>query len=306
MIKKYTSKSVTWIDIEEPNRREVKSLMDEYKINPLVADELLVPTFRPSVDLHENFIYLILHFPVFKHTKGGDQNDSVEIDFIIGKDFLITTRYSAFNPFQKTSKLFEIETILDNKKTWDHAGYLFCYIVHQLYETLVDELDYVENRQEEMEKGIFGGNEKQMVAEISRVSHHLLDFKQITAYHQEILSSLENIGSQFFGKDFAYYLKDINNKYRKVSHILETNIENLKELRDTNDSLLTTKQNEIMKIFTILAFVTFPLSLFASIFGMNSVFTPIIGIKYDFWLIIGIMLFLTALMFGFFKYKKWF
>jgi len=306
MIKKYTSKNITWIDIEEPNRREIKSLMNEYKINHLVADELLIPTFRPSVDFHKDFIYLILHFPVPNSTSQGGGNENIEIDFVIGKDFLITTRYSKFNPFQKTSKIFEIETILDNKKDWEHAGYLFCYIVQQLYEGLINELDYIENLQEEMEKGIFGGNEKQMVKEISIVSHDLLDFRQATAYHQEILDSLEIIGSKFFGKDFAYFLKDINNKYRKVSHILDNNIENLKELRGTNDSLLTTKQNETMKIFTILAFVTFPLSLFASIFGMNSVFTPIIGLKYDFWMIIGIMLLLTALMFLFFKYKKWF
>jgi len=306
MIKKYTSKNVTWIDLEEPNRREIKSLMGDYKIHPLVANELLIPTFRPSVELHKNFIYLILHFPVLRHNKDGRNGENIEVDFIIGKDFLITTRYNSFNPFQKVSKTFEIEAVLDDKKNWEHAGYLFCYIIQELYETLINELDYVENLQEEMEKGIFGGNEKQMVREISQVNHSLLDFKQATVYHQEILNSLEEIGSKFFGKDFNYYLRDINNKYRKVSHILDTNIENLKELRGTNDSLLATKQNEIMKIFTILAFVTFPLSLLASIFGMNATFIPVIGMKHDFWYIMGGMVAATGIMFAYFKYKKWF
>jgi len=145
-----------------------------------------------------------------------------------------------------------------------------------------------------------------MVREISQVNHSLLDFKQATVYHQEILNSLEEIGSKFFGKDFNYYLRDINNKYRKVSHILDTNIENLKELRGTNDSLLATKQNEIMKIFTILAFVTFPLSLLASIFGMNATFIPVIGMKHDFWYIMGGMVAAIGIMFAYFKYKKWF
>jgi len=306
MIKKYTSQNITWVDIEKPNRNEIKSLMTEYKIHPLVADELLVPTFKPSVDLHQNLIYLILHFPTFNHSKNEVGNHNQEIDFIIGRDFFITVRYDSINPLHKSSKAFEIETILNNDKQWEHAGYLFYHVVQQLYKTLIDELDYVENLQEEMEKGIFGGNEELMVKEISRVSHNLLDFKQATSHHKETLDSLEIVGSKFFGDDFSHYLKDINSKYRKVSYILDTNMENLKELRRTNDSLLTTKQNETMKIFTILAFVTFPLSLIASIFGMNAVFIPVIGTSGDFWYIIGGMVMATGLMFWFFKHKKWF
>ncbi len=306
MIKKYTSKNITWIDMEEPNRVEIKSLMKDYKIHPLVAEELLTPTFRPSVDLHDNFIYLILHFPSFNHTNDEAGNYNIEIDFVIGKDFFITTRYDGFNPLHKSSKVFEIESILNKDNSWEHGGFLFYYVVQQLYKNLIDELDYIEGLQEDMEEGIFGGNEKEMVREISRVSHNLLDFRQATAHHKEVLDSLQEVGGKFFGKDFLYYLRDVNNKYKKVSYIIETNIENLKELRRTNDSLLSTKQNETMKIFTILAFVTFPLSLFASIFGMNAVFIPIIGMKGDFWVIIGLMVILTGMMFAFFKYKKWF
>ncbi|MFH1402126.1 MAG: magnesium transporter CorA family protein [Patescibacteria group bacterium] len=307
MLKKYTSQNITWIDLEKPTESEARSLAIQYKLHPLVANELLSPTFKPKVDLHKNFIYLILHFPTFKQTEGIVENHNREIDFIIGKDFLITARYDSFAPLENFLKIFEVNTILNggNGKI-EHAGFLFFHIVQQLYKTLTNELEYVEDSQEEIEKGIFNGNEKQMVKEISRVSHNLLDFKQATSHHREILDSLELAGTSFFGKDFSFYLKNINDKYRKVSHIIKTNQENLRELRDTNNSLLSTNQNETMKVFTILAFVTFPLSLLASIFGMNTVSTPVLGMPNDFWWIIGGMLTATGLMFGFFKYKKWF
>jgi magnesium transporter len=69
--------------------------------------------------------------------------------------------------------------------------------------------------------------------------------------------------------------------------------------------MLSTKQNEIMKIFTILAFVTLPLSLIAAVFGMNTTFIPIVGLPNDFWIIIGIMIITSLAMFAYFKYKKW-
>ena len=60
-----------------------------------------------------------------------------------------------------------------------------------------------------------------------------------------------------------------------------------------------------MKTLTIMAFVTFPLALVVSIFGLDTNYVPIIGQPYDFWIIIGILSGLTALFFVFFKYKKW-
>jgi magnesium transporter len=82
--------------------------------------------------------------------------------------------------------------------------------------------------------------------------------------------------------------------------------ESLHELRETNNSLLTTKQNETMKKLTLLAFITFPLSLIASIFEMNTVDMPIVGLQHGFWIIIGGMTVVGLAMFWYFKYKKWF
>ena len=76
------------------------------------------------------------------------------------------------------------------------------------------------------------------------------------------------------------------------------------ELRKTNDSLLSTKQNEIMKVLTLMSFVAFPLTVIASIFGMNSNL-PIVGQSNDFLIILGIMIATAIFLFGIFKFKKW-
>jgi Mg2+ and Co2+ transporter CorA len=54
-----------------------------------------------------------------------------------------------------------------------------------------------------------------------------------------------------------------------------------------------------------MAFVTFPLSLFASIFGMNTKTLPLAGFEGDFWIILGIMVAATIFFFAFFKHKRW-
>ena len=303
MLTKYTHKNVTWIDLESPTKEEVHKIMEEYSIHPTVAEELLMPTLKPKVDLHDNFIYLILHFPAFRHTHNNQQNQ--EVDFIIGKDFIITTRYDTIDPLHKFSKVFEVDSILDKSDIGTHAGFVFFFMIKKLYKALEHELEYIHDALETIEEDIFEGREKEMVVSLSIVSRDLLNLKQALSPHKDVLNSFEEVGLKFFGKDFTHQIRSIGSEYYKINNIIHTHSDSLKELRQTNDSLLTTKQNEVMKVLTIMAFVTFPLSLIASIFGMNTSTLPIVGGPNDFWIIMIIMVSFTVIMFTFFKYKKW-
>lgn len=304
MIARYRHKNLTWVDLESPTQEEALLIMEEFDINPIVTEELLLPTLKPKVDFHREYIYLILHFPALRHTHKNEQSNQ-EVDFIIGKNFLITTRYDTIDPLHKFSKVFEVNSILDKSDIGDHAGYLFFYMIKKLYKALDHELDVIRDGLETIEKGIFDGDEKNMVIEISKTSRDLLNFKQATTPHRDVLDSFEEAGKQFFGPGFVYHLKSVSAEYFRIHHGIHELSDSIIELRETNNSLLSTKQNEIMKILTIMAFITFPLSLIASIFGMNTDILPIVGRPYDFYIIVGTMLVATIAFFGLFKYKRW-
>ncbi|MCH7529796.1 hypothetical protein IIB50_01630 [Patescibacteria group bacterium] len=304
MVTKHTHKNITWVDLESPTNEEVRQVMEEYAFHPSIAEELLLPTMKPKVAFYDNkIIYLILHFPAFKHSHEDKQNQ--EVDFIIGKDFLITTRYDTIDPLHKFSKVFDANSILSKGTTIEHAGFLFFHMIQKLYRALEHELEYIYDALGEVEKNIFEGKEREMVVDLSNISRDLLNFKQALRLHKEILESLEIVGKKLFGDDFSYQLKAIIVEYYKIQTDIDSNMDSLSEIRATNNSLVSTKQNEVMKILTIMAFITFPLSLVASIFGMNTIYLPIVGHANDFWIITGFMAIATISFFSFFKYKKW-
>jgi len=294
---------MVWVDLESPTKEEVQKIMEEFKIHPLVANELLTPTRRPKVDMYKNYIYLILHFPVFEH-KHGDGNEQ-EVDFIVGKDFIITTHYETIDPLHDFSRVFEVNSILDKSHIGTHAGFIFFYIAKELYHALDEELDHIEETLENIEERVFSGKERDVVSELSAIHRDILNFKQSLRLHEEVLNSLEKIGKEFFDNAFSYYLRALTGEYARVAAELEGHRDTLLELKASNDSLLTIKQNEVMKILTIMAFVTFPLSLIAGIFGMNTEYIPIVGVPGDFWFVISIMAVGMIFMFIYFKYKKW-
>lgn len=309
MINTYKNGNLTWIDLDNPTQDEVRKIADQYSIDLLIADELLSPSARPTVDYQDNYVYLILHFPTINdldHTEYLNVIDKIqEVDFIIGKNFIITTRYSSVDALLEFSKTFEVDSVLDRSELTGHGGYIFFFMIQHLYKSLSNRIESIRDTLIDIEGKIFKGEERDMVVEISRVNRLLLNYRESIMLHKEVLESFEIAGQSLFGKNFSQKSRAILGEYYKVQNSIKSSKEYLDELRSTNDSLLTTKQNEITKILTIMAFVTFPLSLIAGIFGMNTEHMPIVGRADDFEIIVGMMLVLTGIMFLFFRFKKW-
>ncbi len=305
MISRYTYHEVTWVDIESPSKEEIVHVMEEFSVPDLIGEEMISSTLRSKVELYDNLVYVILHFPTAKIKKGVRTGEQ-EIDFIIGKNFLITVRYDTIDPVHEFSKLFESASILRQEKMASHGGYIFVQMMKELYKTSLIELDELTKTVKEIEYSIFNGQEEAMVKKISHTSRKLLDFKQAVRFHRDILISYEVASTRLFGEEYGYYANLITSEFNKVNSLLESNRDALSELQRTNDSLLSTKTNDTMRTFTILTFVMMPLTIITGVFGMNTAENLIfIQNKSDFLFIIGAMAITGLVMFIFFKVRKW-
>lgn len=300
MIRTYTHKNITWIDLEHPTTDEVRQIMQEYSISEVVAEELLKPTFRSKVEIFDHYAYFILQVPGV-----GPRSKAQEIDFILGKNFLITTRYEEIDPLLEFSKTLEVESILNRESMGEHAGFLFFFMMRHLYQSLQEKIDSVDADIRNIESQIFSGNERHMVTALSKQARTLLNFKAATDSHEEVLESLEGVSGAIFGNGFEHYVKKITGECKKVRHLVLSKRDYVDELRDTNDSLLNSKQNEIMKIFTVLAFVTFPLALLVDVLSLETEHNPILGSAHDFWIIAGIVCIVMGAMLVYFKKRDW-
>lgn len=304
MNKQFKYKNIAWIDLTSPSPTDLAELGKQYDIHPVALAELAAPSQRSKVDLYDNFIYLVLHFPNHR----GDtshKGDTTEVDFIVGKNFLITTSYEEIEPMQEFGKIFEANSILTKNKKETHAGYLLYHIIKHLYQSLEHNLESINSHLRKAEAEVFAGNEKGMVKVLSTINKKLLDFRRILKPHREVLASLETGGREFFGDKFIYYLRAATGEYKKAWYALENSREFFNELKQTNESLLQIKTAESTKIFSMLAFVTFPLTLLATVMNLGAHGTPFVDMQYGFWIIAGLMVALILGMMGFFKYKKW-
>ena len=305
MVYKYKYKNTTWVDLESPTRAEIMNTIEEFGLPAIMAEELGTCTLRSKVDYYEKLglIYLVLHFPVV----GSDpEHIEQEIDFVVGKNFLVTTRYDAVDPMNNFSRLFDRDTFLDKSSIGEHAGYLFIHILRELYKTSVDNLENINDSLKKIEERIFKNRQTEAVSMISETNREFLNFKQAMRHHGEILKSFEIAARKLFGENFDYSIELVISEYNRVKNTLDVGKEILNDLRDTNDSLLSTKTNQTIKTLTTMTFIMLPISLITGIFGMN-VHESMLFIQdsQDFILVLIFMVIVGLTMFIYFKGKKW-
>lgn len=301
MISTYTYQDVTWIDLESPTEDELLHVLGEYNVPEVLLNDLMTETLLSRVDTYKEMLYLVLHFPRIHNEK---KMPDLEIDFIVGKNFLITVHYEFSNALHDFAKQLEVEVMLSHHLPGNHAGYLFHAILIEAYRQASGKLNDLYQMMEHVKEQIFNGHEDRMVNDLSHINRKILDFRQAMRFHGSILDSYERASLNIFGSDYAPYIADMRSEYHKIIGILEGHRDLLIDLRETNDSLLSAKTNKTMRILTIMSFATFPLTLIATLIGMITK-VEIIKTFSEFAYISAALLLTGVLILLHFKNRRW-
>ncbi len=298
------AKKISWIDMKNPSKKDLDYLKKNFDFHPITLKELLSPTLRPKVEHYDHYLYMVIHFPVYNSKK--QTAESVETDFLITKNTLITVHYEELPPMKKFWGKCYIDKEIRKYNFGETTAFLLYNILQALYDFSLRQLDHISKKINLIEDRMFEEKGSETIVEkISFARRDILDFRKTIKPQKTIIDSLKIRGIEFFGKKMKPYFMDIIGDYMRVWNLLESHKETIQALRETNDSLVSNRTNRIMRILTVFAVIVFPLSLLAALFGMNTKYLPFVGHEYDFWIIFSFMLLMTLAMLVFFKRKKW-
>ncbi|MCL5781740.1 MAG: hypothetical protein M1459_00005 [Patescibacteria group bacterium] len=306
MTNTHTYKGIAWLDLESPDDNEIANVVRRYGLHALVGEELKTFTSLAKIDVYDAYVVVVLTLPI--REKNGDSyevNDR-EVDFVIGKNFLISSHFGAIEQLQYFAKIFEANSILGKDDKVEGASHLFYYMIKRIYTGMYEDLDNIRDALLSAEKRIFRGDEQKMVRTLSNVSRELIDFKQTARVHKDVWDSFTVSGTEhILGAEFAPYVHDLKNEFNRIHELITNCRELLADLRETNDSLLNAKQNQIIKALTIMAFIFQPLVFISALFTIPAINVPIIRSFYGWFGILGSMIILTAIIWTIIRRKRW-
>ncbi|MBU6426852.1 hypothetical protein KGQ27_01290 [Patescibacteria group bacterium] len=305
MTKTHTYRGIVWIDAESPDDNEIAGLIRRYDLHPLVGEELKSSSSLAKIDFYENYALVVLTLPV--REKNGNSHEVVdrEIDFVIGKNFLITSRFNAIEQLEYFAKIFEANSILGKDEKVEHAGQLFYYMVKRIYTGMFNDLDNIRDALVSAETRIFKGDEQKMVRILSDLSRELIDFRQTARAHRDIWNDLLAYQGVIFDYEFMPYMRDLRDGFNRINELIGNCRELLADLRETNDSLLNTKQNQIIKVLTLVIFIFQPIAFIAALFTIPAANVPFIHSPVGWYSMFAVMILITIGLWSVIKRKGW-
>ncbi len=256
-----------WVNIERPTEKETEYLGEHYSFHHLDLDDVLSRIQRPKIDEYQDYLFLVFHFPIYR--KRERVLTSSQVSVFIGQNYLITVHQGELNPLVKLFRECQIDEESRQEYFSQGSGFLLYRILDRLVDYCLPILDKVGDSIEEVEDDIFSDRKRSTVREISMIRRDIISFRRIIWPMRAVIGSLEPRVRRFVKLDLSVYFGDMLDHVDKIWDGLDEYKEIIEGLSATHDSLASNRTNEVVRMLTIIATILLPITVVASIFGMN-------------------------------------
>ena len=297
-----------WIHIERPRAADQAWLEERFEFHSLDYEDVYSRNQRPKVDEYDDYMFIVLHFP--RYDKAVARLNAAEVDIFVGPDYLITLPNESLQPisylFDRVRSNEELRESLFSKG----AGYLLYKIVDDCVDASFPMLRKMGNKLERIEEDIFEDAQAEVVRDISNVKQEIINFRKVVRPQRAVFGDLERNKARYIADDLDIYFDDIVDASERIWQMLEGYKETVEALEVTNESVISHRFNDILRILTVFSIVFLPATLIASIWGMNVGLPgggdPSSSSHTVFWIILAAMVVLLAGMLTYFRRRGWF
>jgi magnesium transporter len=308
-IEQIDAEGLRWINIEEPGAPERGWLEEHFDFHALDLEDVLSRNQRPKIDTYEDYLFIVLHFPIFDPSVG--RLGAGELDLFVGPNVLITIPNQPLQPVEYLFERCRSKEELREQLFSRGSGYLLYRIVDDSFDYCFPMLRKIGNKLDALEEEIFEGRSEEIVRDISNAKQEIINFRKVIRPERPVLRDLESVKQRYLAPDLdlEIYFDDIVDANERIWDMLENYKEVVEALEDTNESVISHRVNDILRVLTAISVIVLPLTLIASVFGMNVGLPgggdPASGSSASFWIVIGVMLAILVGMVTYFRRRGW-
>ena len=299
LITRIQSDRVNWINLDGlTNPKIIEKLQSQFSLHALLVEDILNDQ-RPKAEEYEDYLFVTLKM---LYKINGPEIDYEQISFVLGKNFLLSFQEKEgdlFDPFRERIRLDQGRV---RKK---EADYLLYRLIEIIVESYYNVLDNIGEQIEEIEDEIQNHTSEHTFRKVQVLKKELIFLHKALYPLREAISRLTKDESNFIKEENARYFSDINDHVIHMIDLLDTYRDLAQGLTDFHINMQNQRLNEVIRLLTIISTIFMPLTFIVGVYGMNFDFFPEIHWRYGYYMVWGLMFFITVGMIGFFKYKKW-
>lgn len=292
---------IKWIDIYGLTQiKVIEEIGHQFKLHPLVLEDILSPNQRPKLEDFGNYIFAVL-----KKLSWNQELEDFEyeqISLILGENYVISFQERDTNLF---NPIYERIQVPKGKVRVMGADYLFYVLIDIIIDDYFIVIEKVGEDIENIEDILIKNPEPETLQSIYRLKRSSIELRKSIWPIREIVNKLQREQSNLIGDELQIYLRDIYEHIFRISDLLENYRDIIFGMLDMYLSSVSNRMNDIMKVLTIISTIFIPISFLAGFYGMNFLYMPELSNPIAYPFLIGTMATIAVIMLYFFRRKKW-
>ncbi|HEY2334233.1 MAG TPA: magnesium/cobalt transporter CorA [Solirubrobacterales bacterium] len=303
-VEQIDSSGLRWVNIELPGALERAWLEDNFDFHALDLEDVLSRNQRPKIDVYDDYLFIVLHFPIFDPAAG--RLGTGELDLFVGPGYVVTIPNQPLQPVEYLFERCRAKEELREQLFSRGSGYLLYRLVDDSFDYCFPMLRKIGNKLDALEDDIFEGRSEEVVRDISNVKQEIINFRKVIRPQRPVLRDLERVKQRYLATDLdlEIYFDDIVDAHERIWDMLENYKEVVEALAETNESVISHRLNDILRVLTSISVIVLPLTLIGTIWGMNSGVPGQRSIE-AFWIIVGVMFAMLVGMVAYFRKRGW-
>jgi len=289
-----------WVDMTDLDDTDIDLLSEVFSLHPLTIEDFIMPNSRPKIENFKDYLFLIM-FSMESHDKIKGKINTEELDCCLGKNFLVTTHNNS------PSVLAMIKDRINKQSPIIRNGGDF--FLYSLVDSVVDSyfpiINDFDDMVDEMSDELFRDPSNETLKKIYRLKNEIMYLRRTIGPQADVISLVARGDFPLINSANTVYFRNVQDNLVRLNDIVGTSRDVVTGAMEAYVSVVSNRLNEIMKTLTVIATIMMPLTLIASIYGMNFKYMPELSSRHGYPFVIGIMGAVTAVMLIFFRRKKW-
>ena len=292
---------IRWIQVKGVHDVEtIQSIGKAFDLHPLVIEDLVRTQQRPKVETIQNGAFLVVR--PFSFDKEEKRLKSEQLSIVFGKGIVITFQESYPNMFDAIEKRAKQAMGHLRTGTADYLMYTILDLVVDRYFLVLEQLgDKIETLEDELVREASGD----MLHEIYGLKRNIMSMRRHVWPLREVVFQLNRDESHLIHETTQLYLRDLYDHVIRITDLLETYRESLTAMVDIYLSSMSNRMNEVMQVLAVVSTIFIPLTLMASIYGMNFPNMPELTLSYGYPLFLFGMISIGVILGLYFRRIGW-
>lgn len=291
-----------WVDIDSTSMHQHALLEKVFAFHPLSIEDTLSPGTRVKFEEYDRYVFVVM--AVIRFDEGTPEPFDLatsNLYFFLGKNFLVTVHAL---PSKGCGAVRE--RLMRNPDLLSRGAEMTMHnIIDQsvdAYFPLVEELNALVDG---LEERLFEKFDEKLIHEIFKAKRAAFSLRRQVGPLREVLNIMTNRPCGYIRPETQLYYRDVYDHTIRITESVDTTRDLLAGVLETYLSQTSNRMNQVMKQLSIVATIALPLVVIGGIFGMNFSQMPITHHPWGFYIALGTMAGVSAVILGWLHRNRW-